>query len=53
MSGLELKDEERVRAVVEDLVPGVMYNLEINTVSYDLHSDITSLSVRTRESSDQ
>lgn len=47
MSGLGPKEEERVRAVVEDLMPGVMYNFEIHTVSYDLHSDITSLTART------
>lgn len=50
MTGLGSREEERVRAVVEDLMPGVMYNFEIHTVSYGLHSDITSLSARTCES---
>ncbi|XP_046673294.1 tyrosine-protein phosphatase 10D isoform X3 [Homalodisca vitripennis] len=44
---MTLGDEERLRAVVEDLMPGVRYNFEIHTVSYDLHSDITSLTART------
>lgn len=52
MSGLGLPDEERVKAVVEDLMPGVLYNVEIHTVSYELHSDIIPLSARTRESFD-
>lgn len=50
MSGLGLPDDERVKAVVEDLMPGVLYNVEIHTVSYELHSDIIPLSARTRES---
>lgn len=47
MSGLNLPEEESVRAVVEDLMPGVLYKFQIHTVSYDLHSDITYLSART------
>lgn len=37
----------RVRALVEDLMPGVKYRFDIHTVSYGLHSDVTTLTART------
>ena len=36
-----------VRALVEDLMPGVKYQFDIHTVSYGLHSDVTTLTART------
>ncbi|XP_014240929.1 tyrosine-protein phosphatase 10D isoform X2 [Cimex lectularius] len=36
-----------VRALVEDLMPGIKYQFDIHTVSYNLHSDITTLTART------
>ncbi|KAL1116196.1 hypothetical protein AAG570_005691, partial [Ranatra chinensis] len=36
-----------VRALVEDLMPGLKYQFDIHTVSYGLHSDITKLTART------
>ncbi|XP_073996604.1 protein tyrosine phosphatase 10D isoform X2 [Rhodnius prolixus] len=36
-----------VRALVEDLMPGVKYQFDIRTVSYELQSDVTTLSART------
>lgn len=47
MSGLRIEDEKFVKALVEDLMPGVKYNFEIHTISYDLHSDVTRLTSRT------
>lgn len=42
-------DEEghTVRILISDLMPGVKYAMEIQTVSYNLHSDTTKLSTRT------
>ena len=42
-------DEEGhiVRILITDLMPGVKYAMEIQTVSYNLHSDTTKLSTRT------
>lgn len=37
----------RVRALVEDLMPGIRYQFDIHTVSYGLHSDVTTLNART------
>lgn len=36
-----------VRILISDLMPGVKYVMEIQTVSYNLHSDTTKLSTRT------
>ncbi|KAF6198980.1 hypothetical protein GE061_007003 [Apolygus lucorum] len=36
-----------VRALVEDLMPGIKYKFDIHTVSYGLHSDVTPLTTRT------
>ncbi|RZF47160.1 hypothetical protein LSTR_LSTR014993 [Laodelphax striatellus] len=49
MSGGSTIGEEgrSVRALVEDLMPGVKYRFEIHTTSYHLDSDITSLTART------
>lgn len=38
-----------VRALVEDLMPGVKYQFDIRTVSYELQSDVTTLSARTSQ----
>lgn len=46
MSGIGTKDG-RVRALVEDLMPGVKYQFDIHTVSYSLHSYTTTLAART------
>ena len=40
-------EDGSVRALVENLVPGVKYQFDIHTVSYNLHSDITTLTART------
>ncbi|BET01485.1 protein-tyrosine phosphatase 10d [Nesidiocoris tenuis] len=36
-----------VRALVEDLMPGIKYQFDIHTVSYGLHSDVTVVTSRT------
>lgn len=51
MTGGGVDDGKPVRALIEDLMPGVKYRFEIHTVSYGLESDITPLTTRTSESS--
>ncbi|XP_075214257.1 protein tyrosine phosphatase 10D isoform X3 [Lycorma delicatula] len=47
MTGGGSDDGKPVRALIEDLMPGVKYRFEIHTVSYGLESDITPLTTRT------
>lgn len=47
MTGQGIEEGKMVKALVEDLMPGVKYNFEIHTVSYNLHSDVTRLTSRT------
>lgn len=46
-SAPHMTDEQPVRVLIGDLMPGVKYLFEIHTVSYHLHSDITKLAART------
>uniref|UniRef100_W4VRK2 protein-tyrosine-phosphatase n=1 Tax=Corethrella appendiculata TaxID=1370023 RepID=W4VRK2_9DIPT len=41
------EEPSTVRILIGDLMPGVQYNFKIQTISYDLKSDITPLQVRT------
>jgi cadherin 5 type 2 (VE-cadherin) len=42
-------EDQTVRVLIGDLMPGVKYLFEIHTVSYHLDSDITKLAARTSE----
>lgn len=41
------KKHDDVRVLIGDLTPGVHYNFDIHTISYNLISDVTQLSKRT------
>lgn len=41
------KKHDDVRVLIDDLTPGVHYNFDIHTISYNLISDVTQLSKRT------
>lgn len=41
------KEDKNVRILVEDLIPGIKYQFQIQTVSYGLESDVTRLTTRT------
>ncbi|XKL64252.1 hypothetical protein PGB90_004338 [Kerria lacca] len=41
------KNDKNVRILVEELIPGIKYQFQIQTVSYGLESDITRLAART------
>lgn len=41
------KYDKNVRILVEELMPGIRYQFEIQTVSYGLESDVTRLAART------
>jgi hypothetical protein len=47
LSAPHTSEEQPVRVLIGDLMPGVKYLFEIHTVSYHLHSDITKLAART------
>lgn len=47
LSASHMSEEQPVRVLIGDLMPGVKYLFEIHTVSYHLHSDITKLAART------
>jgi hypothetical protein len=49
LSAPHISEEQPVRVLIGDLMPGVKYLFEIHTVSYHLHSDITKLAARTSE----
>ncbi|XKL59004.1 hypothetical protein PGB90_000020 [Kerria lacca] len=41
------KNDKNVRILVEELIPGIKYQFQIQTISYGLGSDITRLAART------
>ncbi|XP_065202052.1 tyrosine-protein phosphatase 10D-like [Planococcus citri] len=41
------RDEKNVRISIEDLMPGIKYHFDIQTVSYNLESDISSTDLQT------
>lgn len=41
------KDDKYVKIPIEDLMPGLRYSVKIQTVSYGLESEVTSLEART------
>lgn len=40
-------DQSTIRVLIGDLMPGLEYKFDINTISYNLISDLTHLSART------
>lgn len=41
------KDERNVRILIEDLMPGIKYHIDIQTASYGLESDVSNVELQT------